>query len=291
MENKTEVLDVDEKIDKFEKRNTLEVVPLGEDPKWLADMKAKEQNSPANIMRLALTHGQDLQKIEKMLELQIKWEENEAKKAYFDAVAEFKKDPPALKKDKFNKQFKSYYVSLGNLLSTIAKPLGAVGLSVSFPTPQQTDKDMTASCKLSHRLGYSETMSMKAPVLAGAIGKVSGQSSRNAIQDIKTTFTYLRSATCEAVLGLAGTEASENDNDGNTLNGGDDFITKEQVTELTKDIDKSGVNPVVFIKSLQVESLSELISKDFQSVKNKLANIIKAKGKHKKQTRVPGQEG
>jgi len=252
------LLDVDEKIEKFENRNTTELVPLGEDPTWLKEMKAKEQNSPANIMRIALTHGQDLDKVEKMLELQIRWEENEAKKAYFYAVAEFKKDPPILKRDKFNKQFQSWYVSLGNLLTTVAPPLGAVGLSVSFPTPEQTDKNMTASCKLSHRLGHSEEVSMSAPILAGAIGKVSGQSSRNAIQDIKTTFTYLRSATCEAVLGLSGTEASENDNDGNTSSESDDFISPEQLATLVKKVEQSKINEKAFLKSLGVETLSEL---------------------------------
>ena len=73
---------------------------------------------------------------------------------------------------------------------------------------------MTVECRLAHRMGHTESISMTAPIDQAAVGKSSGERSRNPIQDIKSTFTYLRSATCEAILGVAGTEGTIND-DGN----------------------------------------------------------------------------
>ena len=245
-------------------------------------------NSPFAMTKLGLAHGQSLADIEKMLELQIKWEENEAKKAYFDAVAKFKKNPPIIKKDKYNKQFDSWYASIGSLLGAVSTPLGEVGLSISFPTPKQDDKSMTVECKLSHRLGYSESTSMTGPILAGAIGKVSGQSSRNPIQDIKTTFTYLRSATCEAILGLAGTDASLDD-DGNAAGGTVvEYITLDQQTEINDYFDVLYTdNGKKFLKWLGAESVDTIPIKDYKKAVNSLKDI---KAERKKSKREPGDE-
>ena len=239
-----------------------------------------DANSPFAMTKLGLAHGQSLADIEKMLELQIKWEENEAKKAYFDAVAKFKKTPPIIKKDKYNKQFDSWYASIGSLLGAVSTPLGEVGLSISFPTPKQDDKSMTVECKLSHRLGYSESTSMTGPILAGAIGKVSGQSSRNPIQDIKTTFTYLRSATCEAILGLAGTDASLDD-DGNAAGGTVvEYITLDQQTEINDAIAELYTDGgKKFMEFLKVESVETLPAKRYKETISALNTVRKSRPK------------
>ena len=57
-------------------------------------------NSPAGMMRTVLEAGKDLEKMEKWLDLQIRWEENEAKKAYHKAMAAFKSNPPEIGKDR-----------------------------------------------------------------------------------------------------------------------------------------------------------------------------------------------
>ena len=90
---------------------------------------------------------------------------------------------------------------------------------------------MTVECRMSHRLGHTESISMKGPIDEAAIGKQSGQRSRNPIQDIKSTFTYLRSATLEAILGVSGTDASQDD-DGNGAGQTAEFISPEQAKEL-----------------------------------------------------------
>ena len=131
---------------------------------------------PAALISKALAHGQDLAQLEKLLELQIKYEENEAKKAYNLDLARFNEVAPPVTKDKVNKAFNNApYTSLGNLLNTYSPVLGTFGLSVSFPTPTQTDDSMTVHCKLSHRMGHSETVSIKGPVDASPVGGQSGK--------------------------------------------------------------------------------------------------------------------
>jgi len=270
--------EVSKDVEKFEDRGDIPSAVVISDP-----------NSPAALTRLALSCGQSLADIEKMLELQIKYEENEARKAYFDAVANFKAEAPRVTKDKYNKWFESWYTSLGNLLDTYNPILGKHGLSISFPilsVPEQAKGSMTVECKLSHAMGHSESISMTSPIDQAAIGKSSGQRSRTPIQDIKTTFTYLRSATCEAILGVAGSEAGSADNDGNTTRKQPEVkcINEAQVKTIESLMIRTDINTKVFFKSLKVIEIKELPAKGFSGA----MNILNARLKNMRQ---PGEEG
>jgi len=75
-----------------------------------AIVPTKVDSSPAGLMQSAMAGGMDLKQIEKMLELQIKREDREAKKAYFSAMAAFKTNPPEIGKDKrFFRDFRLIY--------------------------------------------------------------------------------------------------------------------------------------------------------------------------------------
>jgi len=202
----------------------------------IEDKRFKESPSlPATtdsnaVLIMAMQKGYTPDLIKQMMDLSERHEANEARKAYFAALAEFKENLPTIKKNKFNKQFGSWYSGLSSLLDAVNPELGKHGLSISFPTPQQDDKSMTVECKLSHRLGYSESSSIAGPIDSSPVGKESGKAARNPLQNIKSTFTYLRSASCEAVLGMAGTEATADD-DGNGA-GGANYISVDQQTEI-----------------------------------------------------------
>jgi len=171
------------------------------------------QSSPNAVVIMAMQKNYTPELIEKMMALQERNDANEARKAYYQAVADFKMNPPKILKDKENSQFsradkKSMYVSLGNLVQTVNPALGQHGLSASWEI-NQAEKMVKVSCKLSHRLGHSETVTMEAPP------DVSGGNAKNPIQQIKSTITYLRAATFEAVTGLAATDDANTDDDGN----------------------------------------------------------------------------
>ena len=52
------------------------------------------EQSPITIMQMAMNKNLDLERVEKMLELQERYEKNEAKKAYNVAMSKFKENPP-----------------------------------------------------------------------------------------------------------------------------------------------------------------------------------------------------
>jgi len=230
--------------------------------------------SSMNLVLAAINKGHAPEFIEKMMDLAERNQARIAREAFFEALAEFKAEAPPVKKDKHNKYFDSWYTSLGLLLQTYNPCLGKHGLSISFPSPEQTDKTMTIECRLAHRLGHIETLSITAPIDQAAIGKQSGQRSRNAIQDIRSTFTYLRSMTCEAILGVAGTEGTMDD-DGNTAGTAPEYINEKQIKTITDYMNQFQVDEKKFLEYMGVESVETILAKDW----NKAFNALEAKRK------------
>jgi len=156
-------------------------------------------NSPAAMMQAALSNGvgmEGIEKLERMMEFQERWDANEAKKAYFSSVADFKLDPPKIFKDRhveYNK-VKYDHASLGNVVEAISSSLAKYGLSISFNQTQEAGQ-VTVTCTMTHRQGYSESTSLSAPP------DTSG--SKNGIQAIGSTNAYLQRYTALAITGLA----------------------------------------------------------------------------------------
>lgn len=243
------------------------------------DLTPPERVESNSIVMAALQKGYDPAFIEKMMDLAERNEKNEARRQYFQAVADFKKNPPEVLKDKENQQFskgekKAMYVSLGRLVTTVNPALGQHGLSASWEI-NQAEKMVKVTCKLSHRLGHSESVTMEAPPDA------SGGNAKNPIQQIKSTVTYLRAATFEAVTGIAATEEANSDDDGN---GALEYITEDQLTEINRLLGETESDVVAFLKYLGAESVGSIPAAHY-------AKAIQALNKKKSVKRAPGQEG
>ena len=138
----------------------------------------------------------DIDKMEKLLEMQERWEANEAKKAYITAMAEFKANPPKIMKDKAVKYGQTSYrhSTLGNVTDLINKALGEHGLSASWITSQDNGS-IKVTCKVTHVMGHSESTELSSPA--------DNSGGKNAIQAIGSTVTYLERYTLLAITGLA----------------------------------------------------------------------------------------
>ena len=166
----------------------------------VTDGKGIVAGSPADLIIQAI-HGQsDLEKIEKLLELQERWEANEARKAYHEAMSIFKKNPPSIGKDR-KVEYKVaggttryFHASLANVTEKINSALAIHGLSASWVT-NQVNNVIKVTCKITHKLGHSETTELSAmPDTSGA---------KNSIQAIGSTVSYLERYTVLALTGLA----------------------------------------------------------------------------------------
>lgn len=142
--------------------------------------------------------------LEKLLDVHLRNEANEARKAFVVAMAEFKMDPPKIIKDKDNKQYSSKYASLANVTENINTKLSEHGLSASWKTGQKDNNWPEVTCTITHIQGHSESTSLAAP--PDESGK------KNPIQQIVSTVSYLERCTLLSLTGLA---TYDQDDDGN----------------------------------------------------------------------------
>lgn len=163
------------------------------------------EKTPLQLLDKAMNKGVDTEQLRQFMDLQERWEANEARKAYNEAISAFKKNPPVVVKDMLNKQYGSHYSSLANLVNTVNEALSEHGLNAHWEYGQESDM-IHVTCVLSHYLGHSEKVTLSGPP------DTSG--SKNQIQQIKSTTTYLKAATFEAVTGIASVDGNEDD-DGN----------------------------------------------------------------------------
>lgn len=106
------------------------------------------------VINLAIEQKADLATIEKFMDLRDRWEKNEARKAYFLALADFKKEIICVKKDKDNKQYGSKYASEDSLMNTVNPILGKHGLSATFDFDQTNPEVLKVACFLTHSGGH-----------------------------------------------------------------------------------------------------------------------------------------
>lgn len=163
--------------------------------------------TPLEILQVAIQQSVDLDRLRVLMDLQDRWEANQAKRAFNEALAAFKKNPPVVVKDMLNKQFGSKYSSIGNLVNTVNAALGNHGLSASWDIEQ--DEVIRVTCILEHPAGHSRKVTMTGPP--------DESGSKNTLQQIRSTVTYLKIGTFEAVTGIASVVGNSND-DGNGAN-------------------------------------------------------------------------
>ena len=134
------------------------------------------------------------------------------------------------------------------MMNTVNPVLSKHGLEASFEYPKSDDPKMVlVTCHLSHEYGYRESVTLPGPV------DVSG--SKNPIQQIKSTITYLRKATYEAVLGIASSDAVDDDGNGNVEVS---FVTGEGLEHLKKLHKEIVTNNALFLKTAKIKSLDEI---------------------------------
>lgn len=154
----------------------------------------------------------DLQSMERLMALQERWEANEARKAYHAAMAEFKRNPPKIIKDKHvkftsTKGVTEYdHATIGNVVRQIIESLAQHDLSHSWSTEQVEGGQVAVTCTITHKAGHSESITLKA-------GR-DESGGKNAIQALGSAITYLQRYTVLAITGLAVEDGSDDDGKG-----------------------------------------------------------------------------
>lgn len=152
--------------------------------------------NPSALLQLAVQQNLDIDKLEKLMQLQERWQANISRKDFLNAISKFQFECPALEKTKkvaFNTT-KYSYAPLGEIAATIKKPMSENGLSHRWEIEELAEK-IICTCIISHINGHSEKTTMSA--LKDASG------GKNEIQQRGSSITYLQRYTLIAALGIS----------------------------------------------------------------------------------------
>lgn len=208
--------------------------------------------TPMQMLQIAVEKGADLDQLQKLMDLQERWEANQARKAYTAALTAFKAEPPKVVKNRHVSFGKTEYdhATLDQVCDIVGSALAVHGLSHTWEIKQHENAAVEVTCVLTHEQGHSERVTLR--------GMPDDSGSKNLIQQVGSTVTYLQRYTLLAATGLATAE----DNDGGTHLEPISAEQKAHLIELMKEVE---ADPGAFLKYMGAETLDELTANRFDN--------------------------
>src|SRR5229473_1491459 len=119
--------------------------------------------TPMQLLMTATEKGASVEMLAKLMDLQERWEANEARKAFVVSLNAFKATPPSITKNKHVNAGKMEYdhATLDQVSGVIGAALASHGLSHRWEV-NQADGLIRVTCILTHELGHSERVSLQA---------------------------------------------------------------------------------------------------------------------------------
>jgi len=218
------------------------------------------------IERAAMNPNVDIDKMERLLQMQERIMERQARAAYMSALADMQPDLPEIPEN--GKGHGNIKYALWEDINELIKPvLGRHGFSLSFRTGQ-TDGKIIVTGVLSHREGHSEETTMHLPT------DTSG--SKNAVQAVGSSTSYGKRYVAQALLNLT---SRGDDDDGR--NAGVRLITADQRKELQNLIEAANGDVATFCEWAKIDSLAAMPEGKFAKAKQALEAKARQKGASK----------
>lgn len=203
--------------------------------------------TPMAMLAQAIERGMPVETVDKLMALSERWDATQARKAFDMAIAAAKAEIPVVIKNAKGHNDKRY-ADFAAIARAVDPVISRHGLSYRFRTVQ-ADK-ISVTCVLSHEAGHYEENTLT------ALADTSGN--KNAIQSIGSTLTYLQRYSLVQALGIAASE----DDDGRQAGAGE-TISDEQVFEINNLLMETKSNLVLFLKKINLESLTEIRADKF----------------------------
>ena len=195
------------KSDSKERQTMNEALKIPEVGTGYDEQRAIQPVTPMSLIEIAVGQNADVDKLAKLMDLQLRWEANEAKKAFVSAMNAFKANPPEILKNHLvsyearGQQVSYKHATLDHVCDAVTEALSKQGISHRWRL-EQTGAEIRVTCILTHEMGHSEETTL--------MGGPDDTGSKNKIQSISSTVTYLERYTLLAATGLA----AKGDDDG-----------------------------------------------------------------------------
>lgn len=218
-----------------------------------------------------LTRGITPDQLDKFLDVQKKYEAEQARREYVRAMAAFKAEPleRITKKKRVTLKLRAKVAgdsapppivwkqeTLAQVVNIVIPALARHGFSHSWVPSQDRNNNniIGVRCVMTHELGHSEGIEL--------FGLPDDSGQKNSLQQVRSTITYLQRATLLLITGLAAEDGSDDDGvgaTGDTHVQHDDKATPKQVAFLRRKLTAASIDEAEFVKRLgDVASLEEV---------------------------------
>jgi hypothetical protein len=223
--------------------------------------------TPLSLIEAAVNSGTDATQLEKLLELQERWEANEARKAFAAAMTRCKAALPTVTKESYNKHTQSHYAAL-ETVSLAADPIiTANGFTLSFGTePSDKPNSTTIICVCRHELGHAETYRLIDCPHDTAGFK--GTANKTPIQGLVSTMSYGKRVLKLSIFNMT---VTGEDRDGNAPI---ETITQDQVNELEALLMETNSDIKRFADIYGADRLADIPAVSFQAARGQALKKI-----------------
>lgn len=221
---------------------------------------SKPEVHPLAILQQAVEKGASIEQLTALMGLAERYEVNQDRKKFREAMAAFKQDPPKIDKNK-HVEFKTDrgvtaydHATLDNVCEQIVKRMADAGITHRW-VPSQKDGLITVTCYLSLGVYTEET-----PLSSGA--DTSG--GKNPIQAIASAVSYLERYTLLAATGIA-TGLPDDDGEGTITDDDQEVvqaISKAKTMEELKPMYESALKSATEAKNTTLVGLLVKAKKD-----------------------------
>lgn len=170
----------------------------------VAPAPAAKPDVVSMIVAAASDPNVDVQKLEKLIDMQERWQRLQAESEFNQAFSVMQGElPTVVEKGRGDKQMA--YAPIEDVMEAVRPVLQKHGFSVSHQTEWPQDRKGTVRIVgiLSHRLGHSRTSVFES--------QADNSGSKNAIQALGSTITYGRRYTLNDLLGIVSRRGEDND--------------------------------------------------------------------------------
>ena len=205
------------------------------------------------LIQTALGSGVSPETLDKLMELQQRYEKNQARKDYNRAMVTAQAQMPTVFKSRENSGTRSTYASYDDIMRVIRPGLSENGFAISFNQTETADT-MTLSARIMHRSGHSETTEFTLPK-DEVIKSKAGNNVTNLAQAQGAANSYAkRYCLCNALNIVNG----DQDDDAKAMDQPVTMVDEAQSLELRDLCGSAGVDDSKFLAAYKADSFDEI---------------------------------
>lgn len=220
-----------------------------------------QQNFLAVIEKVALDPNSNIEKLDKMLDMQERILNKQAELEFNQAMAKAMPEIPSFERTKKGQTNK--YATFESINKVVKVIVAKHKLFITFSTEFQSDNFLMVTAKITHEAGHCQEATMRFPF--------DKSGNKNEIQSVGSAISYGKKYMLLTLLNIT-THDEDEDDDGFATS---KTIGENEIKRLNDGLDKSGIELGVLCEYMDVERLSEIKVDRFNNAVVYLSEIIK----------------